>query len=1485
MGILLRKRLTHIIIVALNYIDGGLKWDDMRLLGRRPNAAQASMLKRITRLVAMCDSPGAQPIPVAPGRSGPEFIARLLELEHFAEHSGYFDHRGYSAAEDHVSRDRTAHAEKIGSTERAPTGFDVQPYSSLNAERLKIVGGGDWDIQSFLHDELWLPYCEPKVLHHSEKLDYSVGPSVSREDPEQYLRLAHKWESHGLLALTDCAPHRECFTRIFNAWKNEACDRQIGDRRLANSSELHVTGPSRFLPSGYLMCNLHIPRGYKAFGAVTDRKDFYHQCSASVEKAKTNVVPFAFPSEEFAGTKALANYEKSLQRSGPRNVRGDRLGFDKQKKKVKKATMLYPAFQSLLQGDHLGVEVALSGHEALLQEGGLLQDDSRILAKHPFPTTSCIEGLVIDDYFAISIQPAGTPAGSTDAMKCLDKAKAIYDKHQVLGSPEKDVLGSNHFKVVGAEINTSDKATSNGVALIGAPLEKRIALAALTLKAAALPVISTALASRLAGNWTSIFMFRRCLACLINELYGYCSASERHESDVFRLDRSAADELVLASIFSFIAVSDLAAPYIPKLFATDASLQKGAVTSRPVPPDIASNVWLGGDRKGTYTMLDKPFRSILRGLGDPTVEEDDTFVPEDHLASPQKAIEMTFDFVEVCAGVGSISKALAKRGRRPCPPIELSDSVHFNVENLRLIEWLCHMLSTKRIRAIMVEPVCTTFSAAAYPAVRSYRCPRGFDMTCEKTKLGNLIAFRCLYLLWYASLCGAPGLGEQPRLSKMCWLSIWRFLVDEKGFEEAVVASCQFGSPHRKEFRLICKGLDAKRLEVRCPGGHEHLRIEGKYTKESAIYVPALADHIAEAFDRALRQLDAAEAEQPQLQGIESVICNDLLSTGTWTTELEWFWRSASHINILESHAYVSLLRKLALDQISGRFTNLLDSRVAKGSHAKGRSSAKALCPSLKKSAALQIGAGLYPSYGFAPTRLNTADAPTRDRDLPQSADHSLSELLTVSEVRHLHSLGFKRHAASWIRLTILILCLQQATAQQTLHRFLDFDVGSLHPWISDLFGFCPYHHSQHISAALGFVFITIQALSISLAARNLISHGLLRLGFVGLTFTSLLLCFSLPVRYHEPQPLPLAPWFQVCAYAMPLQPLNQDEVHRAERRHGVVLVADRVLKAQTRSRRETLLDHFETWLLGHAMMTLHDLLEGPQVDAEQVSTMLVEYGKEMYYSGKSYGRFSETINAVGAKRPVLRRQLVGAWDLAFAWVSDEPHFHHPAMPLSVVLAFSALGLLWGWPDVSAVLLMTWAGILRIGEVLAATRADLVLPRDSAPGTVFALLQIRMPKTRGVSAKHQSARIDPCDVVRFLDAVFGNLNRSDRLWSFSPSTLRKRFAALQQALGLPTRRSSEGTPFDLASLRAGGATHLLQRFEDAEFVRRRGRWLSSRVMEIYLQEVSVTTYAARMHPTAKSRIERLSSAFPAILEKAIYFLDSSIPRTAWPRLW
>lgn len=192
----------------------------------------------------------------------------------------------------------------------------------------------------------------------------------------------------------------------------------------------------------------------------------------------------------------------------------------------------------------------------------------------------------------------------------------------------------------------------------------------------------------------------------------------------------------------------------------------------------------------------------------------------------------------------------------------------------------------------------------------------------------------------------------------------------------------------------------------------------------------------------------------------------------------------------------------------------------------------------------------------------------------------------------------------------------------------------------------------------------------------------------------------------------------------------------------------------------------------------LQELLSEKPPDAEEVSHGLVLCGQGMYLSGKSYGKFAETINSVATARPILWKQLVSAWDLAFAWLADEPFQHHPALPLSVLLALMATAPMWGWPLEASVLGLAWAGILRIGEVLMADGADLVLPEDTAPGTSFAILKIKYPKTRGRAARHQAARVDPPDVVALLAAVYGGFEKPQKLWPYSAATLRKRMSAL-----------------------------------------------------------------------------------------------------------
>lgn len=190
-------------------------------------------------------------------------------------------------------------------------------------------------------------------------------------------------------------------------------------------------------------------------------------------------------------------------------------------------------------------------------------------------------------------------------------------------------------------------------------------------------------------------------------------------------------------------------------------------------------------------------------------------------------------------------------------------------------------------------------------------------------------------------------------------------------------------------------------------------------------------------------------------------------------------------------------------------------------------------------------------------------------------------------------------------------------------------------------------------------------------------------------------------------------------AGAMNMSPQTAAERLRCQRRDGNILTATRAIKQSTRDKRKVFLDRFRTWLWETKKISFRFLLDQKPPGPEKISELLVDYGRSLYHSGKAYYVYAETINSVAVERPLVRRQLTAAWDLAFQWLAEEPHAHHPAMPLSVMAALVVVAIYWGWPYEAAVILMSWAGVMRIVEVLAATRKDLVLPSDAAPGASF----------------------------------------------------------------------------------------------------------------------------------------------------------------------
>lgn len=232
--------------------------------------------------------------------------------------------------------------------------------------------------------------------------------------------------------------------------------------------------------------------------------------------------------------------------------------------------------------------------------------------------------------------------------------------------------------------------------------------------------------------------------------------------------------MVLA-VLAPLVVSDLGASFFDRIFATDASVSKGAIVSAPVSQKIARVLWRSCRSKGGYSKLLTPVQSTLSRCLD--FEEDDTLATGPVTAHVDRPLAYRFDFIEVFAGSASVTRFMDATGFSTCVPIELSVDSELDVSKVHVLEWLAHLIQNRYVKAFMVEPPCTSFSIMRRPALRSVDFPFGFDPACHQVSIGNILAHRSLFLLYLGHRYGVAGMLENPWSSRIKNLPAWRRLV------------------------------------------------------------------------------------------------------------------------------------------------------------------------------------------------------------------------------------------------------------------------------------------------------------------------------------------------------------------------------------------------------------------------------------------------------------------------------------------------------------------------------------------------------------------------------------------------------------------------------------------------------------------------------------------------------------------------------------
>ena len=507
---------------------------------------------------------------------------------------------------------------------------------------------------------------------------------------------------------------------------------------------------------------------------------------------------------------------------------------------------------------------------------------------------------------------------------------------------------------------------------------------------------------------------------LLNESFQLASQfSECNEAALIPLPRAVACELVLVSVLAPVEVSDIAVPYDPVLYATDASEDRGAIVHTEVGEDLVRLLSKVCKTKGAYTRLQSPWERLMQKVG-----LHDELPDELQSVAADRPLAYTFEFVEIFAGSSRVTAALQQLGIVCGPPIDLSKAEEYNMSHVFVLSWLYHLVERGTLRAFMLEPPCTTFSIMRRPALRDIDQPYGFDPRDPQTRDGNILACRSLQLMHKAAVRRVSGIMERPFTAKTRHLPPYRALLRRQAVSEVRCDSCQFGSIHQKSFALLGVNIDLSQLAKRCQGKCNHAPVSGVFTKASAIYTPELSAALAWTFQHALQWVGDSDSWRSSIvtEGLENQLVNEVMLSSCWSLSNSWKFKNKQRINLLEMRSVEKLVEKQA-KKGPRRFCCLVDSNVCRGALGKGRSASLALSSVLRRISACQVTFGLYLTTPFCPTRLNIADDPTRERELRQPVVGCGWKTMSKQELWDIAMLPrLRRWASNWLRLMLLLL-------------------------------------------------------------------------------------------------------------------------------------------------------------------------------------------------------------------------------------------------------------------------------------------------------------------------------------------------------------------------------------------------------------------------------------------------------------------------------
>ena len=254
-----------------------------------------------------------------------------------------------------------------------------------------------------------------------------------------------------------------------------------------------------------------------------------------------------------------------------------------------------------------------------------------------------------------------------------------------------------------------------------------------------------------------------------------------------------------------------------------------------------------------------------------------------------------------------------------------------------------------------------------------------------------------------------------------------------------------------------------------------------------------------------------------------------------------------------------------------------------------------------------------------------------------------------------------------------------------------------------------------------------------------------------------------------------------------------------------------------------------------------------------EVDEAICTYVENLWSAGLPYWRAACAVAGLPHYIPHLRGSLPGARGLLKVWTKlNPPSRATPFTPL--ILA----GLAWcayeaGWPDLGALLLVGFEGLLRPGELFSLRRRDVRFVGGKA------VLSLRNTKTGQRHGRMEVVILAHGLAARALYVLCRELPPTALLLQRSPEQARGCLRRLLGALQLG------GRGYTCYSLRGGGATALFIQTNSMEATLLAGRWSSTRTARMYIAQTTAETTEHDMPQEAKDLLMWAQDALRGML--------------------